>query len=176
MAGPQLRSWHSSQPHLGRYVVTAAYDGVATVWCVAWRSEKAFNDAHEVRQKKPEAILRGREGGPILHSWHIFQSFPISGGLYTAVFSPKGQHVLTASADGFACLWRWREQQVEWLLDGHAESKWAGSYLRCASFSRDGRRLVTASADGTVRLWTLGRTASKVVLLYRSSRGTRLTW
>ena len=23
-------------PRVGRYLVTAAYDGVATVWCVAW--------------------------------------------------------------------------------------------------------------------------------------------
>eukprot|EP00913_Durusdinium_trenchii_P002700 g2498.t1 len=46
-----------------RYLVTAAYDGVATVWCV--------------RETVPLARLAGSAGG-----------------LYSAQFSPDGQHIL----------------------------------------------------------------------------------
>lgn len=64
-------------------------------------------------------------------------------------WSPDGETIATASADGTAGLWsltrRLRSKQPR--LVGH--------YSRVAhvSFSSEGKRLCTASADGTIRMW-----------------------
>eukprot|EP00435_Cladocopium_sp_Y103_P049594 s191_g15.t1 len=149
----------------GRYLVTAAYDGVATVWCMR-------------KNCSAVATLLGQEGG-----------------LYTAQFAPDGQHVLTASANGVACLWHWPTQEVRWLLNGHEESYmrcasfspdstrivttsadcsvriWQLSdksteaptlvrilhghwgWVNTAFFSLDGNLVLSAAADKTARIW-----------------------
>jgi len=66
----------------------------------------------------------------------------------TAVYSPDGRRVLTASDDGTARLWDSETgKPAGEPLIGHTDGVFS------ASFSPDGRRIVTASADSTVRLW-----------------------
>lgn len=62
-------------------------------------------------------------------------------------FSPDGQSVATASADGIARLWDTASGQVLMDFPGHE------ALIYAAGFSPDGARLVTASGDGTARLW-----------------------
>jgi WD40 repeat protein len=68
-----------------------------------------------------------------------------TGVILSAVFSPDGRRILTASADRTAKLWdsdgTWRA-----TLDGHPGT------VNSAVFSPDGRRILTASLD-TGRLW-----------------------
>jgi dipeptidyl aminopeptidase/acylaminoacyl peptidase len=67
--------------------------------------------------------------------------------LVSAVFSPDGRRVLTASSDKTAQLLKADNGKLLATFQGH--SGWVNS----AVFSPDGRRVLTASKDKTARLW-----------------------
>jgi hypothetical protein len=68
-----------------------------------------------------------------------------------AVFSPDGQHLVTASADHTARLWQLADSKwTSIVLSGHDAA------INSAAFSPDGRRLVTVSDDHNARLWDVG--------------------
>jgi len=64
----------------------------------------------------------------------------------SAIFSPDGEHILTASDDGTARLWDAIGQELA-VLEGHKDP------VKSAIFSLDGERILTTSDDGTARLW-----------------------
>jgi len=64
----------------------------------------------------------------------------------TAVFSPDGKKVATASIDGTACIWDAETGQKLHILEGHEINVYS------AVFSPDGEKIVTAG-NGTVRIW-----------------------
>ncbi|RRR66912.1 MAG: hypothetical protein EI684_19850 [Candidatus Viridilinea halotolerans] len=64
----------------------------------------------------------------------------------SAVFSPNGQRILAALADGTARLWDSNGEPVA-TLRGHTDR------VNSAVFSPDGSHILTASGDGTARLW-----------------------
>ncbi|HEU4328555.1 MAG TPA: WD40 repeat domain-containing protein, partial [Roseiflexaceae bacterium] len=66
----------------------------------------------------------------------------------SAVFSPDGASILTASADNTARLWR-LDGSLQASLQGHTDK------VTSAVFSPDGASILTASADNTARLWRL---------------------
>ncbi|HEU4833663.1 MAG TPA: hypothetical protein VFS90_04580 [Pyrinomonadaceae bacterium] len=66
-------------------------------------------------------------------------------------FSPNGNLIVTASADGTARIWDARTGATVGYLRDHTKS------VNTASFSPDGNFIVTASDDATVRLWDVGR-------------------
>lgn len=77
----------------------------------------------------------------------------------SAVFSPDGQQVLTASVDGLARVWQVVSKQLQAILRGHKDWVWS------AIFSPpDGQLVVTASADETTWLWNLSDGQPKRVL------------
>ena len=65
----------------------------------------------------------------------------------SAVFSPDGRRILTASDDQTARIWDAASGEQLTVLSGHDEG------VLGAAFSPDGRRIVTASQDGTARTW-----------------------
>jgi hypothetical protein len=65
----------------------------------------------------------------------------------SAVFSPDGERVLTASNDNTARLWEADSGKLLATFQSHA------GRVNSAVFSPDGRRVLTASEDKTARLW-----------------------
>jgi hypothetical protein len=65
-------------------------------------------------------------------------------------FSRDGRHVVTASDDGTARVWRADGSKTLAVLKGHTKP------LESAEFSPDGQCVVTASDDGTARVWHAG--------------------
>ena len=64
----------------------------------------------------------------------------------TAIFSPDGQMIATASVDGTARLWQLDGTLITTLSDHTAA-------VSVIAFSPDGQTLATASEDGTAKLW-----------------------
>ena len=70
-----------------------------------------------------------------------------TGEVETAVFSPDGRRILTASSDRTARIWDAQTGAVLTQMRGHKAP------VLSAVFSPDGRRVLTASEDATARLW-----------------------
>jgi WD40 repeat protein len=82
-----------------------------------------------------DAETGSRLGQPLRHQ----------GQVNSAVFSPDGRRVVTASSDNTARVWEGDRPVGEPMRhQGPVNS---------AAFSRDGRRVVTASDDNTARVW-----------------------
>lgn len=81
-----------------------------------------------------------------------YQPLPVLQGhkeeVWIAEFSPDGQTIVTASADGTARVWNLQSDELA-TLRGHEFLVWT------AKFSPDGQAIVTASLDGTARVWNL---------------------
>ena len=68
----------------------------------------------------------------------------------SAVFSPDGEWVVTASLDETARVWRADGTGEPVVLRGHGGVVWS------VAFSRDGQKVVTGSGDHTARVWRVG--------------------
>jgi len=73
--------------------------------------------------------------------------FCIGTSVNSAVFSPDGERVLTASQDGTARVWDATSGKPLGEPMEHGEN------VLTAVFSADGQRVFTASQDGTARVW-----------------------
>jgi WD40 repeat protein len=73
------------------------------------------------------------------------------GAVYKAVFSPDGQHVLTADEKG-ARLWEVESGMQDGKLMSHDATN---SAVITAAFAPDGLSLATAGIEGTVRIWSV---------------------
>ncbi len=76
------------------------------------------------------AILRG-------HNGHVL----------SAVFSPNGRYIVSASTDFTIRIWDVENGAEIKVLRGHTD------YVQWAEYSPDGQRIVSASNDGTVKIW-----------------------
>ncbi len=122
-----------------------------------------------------EALIGAMQAGCALHKWvqdgRPVQNYPATspllalqqildqiqecnqlsghqGELWSVSFSPKGDRIVTASADCTARLW---DLSGNLLVEfkGHRDEVWS------VNFSPNGKYLATTSKDGTVRLWNL---------------------
>jgi WD40 repeat protein len=98
-------------------------------------------------------------------------------GLDSAEFSPNGTRVVTADADGTACIWNAKtDTPVRKLSEpigasgGVSGTPPVGStVLNWAVFSPDSSEVLTASADGTARIWDASDGELRRVLLEPSA-------
>jgi WD40 repeat protein len=70
-----------------------------------------------------------------------------TGAVNYAEWSPEGNYIVSASSDGTARVWNWRNGTTLSVLRGQAGA------LEDASFSPNGRLIVTVSTAGTTRIW-----------------------
>ena len=71
--------------------------------------------------------------------------------LTTAVWSPDGAWVITASTDGTARVWAAEHGKLVLAPLRHE----SGTAIRAVALSRDGQRVVTTGDDGLARIWEL---------------------
>jgi len=71
-----------------------------------------------------------------------------TGSVWSAVFSPDGRRIVSASADATICIWNSETgEMMLGPLKGHTNTVFS------AVFSPDGRLIVSASFDKTIRIW-----------------------
>jgi eukaryotic-like serine/threonine-protein kinase len=66
---------------------------------------------------------------------------------YTALFSPNGEHLLTACRDHMARLWDWRTGRLVCPPFEHEHE------VHAVAFTPDGGHVLSASDDGALKIW-----------------------
>lgn len=66
---------------------------------------------------------------------------------FTAAYSPKGDHIVTALGATLACVWDVAKGAVALTLKGHTD------FISSVAYSPDGKHLVTASWDCSAKIW-----------------------
>lgn len=162
----------------GKYIATAADDGA---WLWDWRAGQSTGDTRQLPQAGLAYALDFDPGGahlavatkfekalilgiPELTDHHV-NIYEVKKGesvvrlqghesfIWDVSFSPNGRYVLTASNDGTARVFNWKNPErrpYPVILRGHDGSVWS------AAFSPDSEYVVTAGADRTARLWKPG--------------------
>jgi WD40 repeat protein len=137
----------------GQRLVTSSDDGTAIVWNV--ESGSPVGPALEVRKYIEESVY---SAGPERVESNV--------GVPGVAFSPDGNRVATASADGTAIVWDIARGKPERVFQGHNDAVWK------VAFSPDGTHLATASHDGTAKVWNLRTGAAEVTF----RRHTGVLW
>ena len=65
----------------------------------------------------------------------------------SAVYSPDGSEIVSASSDNTVRIWDSRTGECKHILSGHT------SRVKSANYSPDGSEIVSASWDNTIRIW-----------------------
>ncbi|HKD15094.1 MAG TPA: WD40 repeat domain-containing protein, partial [Candidatus Angelobacter sp.] len=156
----------------GKWLASASEDHTVRIWNMSARraaplSLTGYAKAVTAVAFSPDSktLATGSNDGTVklwdVGSWHEIASSPAFAALpstddvtqqplVTAMsFSPNGELLAAASADGTAILWRVTSRTLQKIgpLAGHT----AG--INGLAFSPDGRTIATASSDTTVKLW-----------------------
>ncbi|WP_437798870.1 nSTAND1 domain-containing NTPase [Sorangium sp. So ce693] len=127
------------------------------------------------------AILREVEPPNVPRGWSVLAHWALHSGIARAVlshpdwvmharYSPGGERIVTACADGAARVWNADGTGEPIVLRGH------GDRVASATFSPDGKRVVTASHDRTARVWNADGTGEPIVLRGHGDRVASATF
>lgn len=155
----------------GQQIVTASWDGTARVWnastgkeLVALRGNVGFVESAQFSPDGQQIVMTDCEltdtrvvpaacVAGTARVWDAVTGQELvvlrghKGEVWSALFSPDGQQIVTASPDGTARVWDVATGKELITLRGHKQG------VMSAQFSPDGQQIVTASPDGTARVW-----------------------
>lgn len=86
------------------------------------------------------------------------------GDIYDATFSPNGQWVATANADGIPRVWQVEDGKLLFAYQAHLQTVWT------VAFSPDGQTLASGSFDQTILLWDLEQGKGQHILAGHQDR------
>jgi hypothetical protein len=110
---------------------------------LAWRGAPDYPPDLPTQKIIVEAFYQ-----PYIKGQRFFKpSLGHSGVVMSAVFSPDGKKIVTASWDSTAKIWDAQTGKMIADLTGHQDR------VNIAIFSPDGQKIVTASEDGTAKIW-----------------------
>jgi WD40 repeat protein/tetratricopeptide (TPR) repeat protein len=156
----------------GRQALLGSSDGIVRVWDVeAWKEIRRFDHQKGLwsvdwsRDGRYALSAGGYEGKGTVRLWDVekgkeLRRFEGHGdGVWRAIFSPDGRHVLSASIDETARLWEVESGKELRRLTGHK------GHVGALAFSADSRRALTSGDDGILRLWDVktGKELKRVV-------------
>ncbi|MFM6151943.1 MAG: WD40 repeat domain-containing protein, partial [Sphaerospermopsis kisseleviana] len=141
----------------GRHILTTSIDRIPRLWDTKGNLLTQLQIPKE-QLNKPEISPDGRHilaiGGQSVYlldiKGNLIQKFVGDNNysIISAVFSPDGSKVLTASTDDTARLWDIKGNLLR-VFSGHQK------FLRSAVFSPNGNQILTTSFDKTIRLWDI---------------------
>lgn len=117
-----------------------------------WRADLAAEGVRALAISPAGVVAAGlAEGG--VRVWEAGRERLITGpptGVTTITFSPAGDYLAAAGADGPVLVWEMATGRQPHTLAGHARP------VTALAFSADGRWLATAGLDGATRVWAIG--------------------
>ncbi|GAA3148516.1 hypothetical protein GCM10010449_79040 [Streptomyces rectiviolaceus] len=152
----------------GRTLASAGHDGVALLWDVPSRRQRAALTGHTGSLR---ALAFSPDGHTVVTAgldhkvllWDVARgtrqaALPGEHSALAAVFSPDGRTLATADADTAVTLWDTATRRQHAVLTAHSRQ------VRSLAFSPDGRTLASAGVDGTTVRWSTGaeRTARQL--------------
>lgn len=176
----------------GKLVLTGSIDGTAKLWRLNGREKQIFvsdkdrGDSNFILStglSSDEGSVLACDVSGGIHIWNVkrgdervFVRLP-TGIVTSAVFSPKGQSVLTYEYDGEIKLWS-VDGQLQQVFTKHAHR------IDAVAYAPDGQSVFIAQADGTASLWDLkgggrlpffGHTASVTAVAFSPDSQSVLT-
>ena len=85
-----------------------------------------------------------------IESWSMCSLFKLTGhssSVYSVVFSPNGEYLVSGSWDKTIGVWRVSSGELIKTLNGHS------NHVRSVVFSPNGEYLASGSFDGTIGVW-----------------------
>ncbi len=155
----------------GEKVVTASYLGTARIWDAETGKELVDLNRHNPRIDEINAVRFSTDGSKVVTAssgaariWDAATGKELavlkghSSFVVSAIFSPDGRRLVTASWDKTAIVWDVATGRELISLKGHSDK------VNYAEFNPDSSKIVTASADKTAIVWEVatGREIAKL--------------
>ena len=165
--GTLIKQWKASDANAemifspdGQTIVSSSTDGLIQFWNLNGNLLKSLqvDDSLMSFQLSPDGqAFASVHGGDVVGIPGEIKLWNQDGTLLTTIkghndlvlgisFSPDGNTIASASADGTIKLWNLDGIKLE-TFEGHND------WVRSVNFSRDGKTIISASEDSTVRFW-----------------------
>lgn len=144
----------------GQRIYTAGEDGLITTWDVGLVRMNSQTGGHSgaikamaINREGTRLVTGGEDG--VLRAWKLEGGepellFELKGHrktIYTADFSPDGNHAVSGGADRNLILWDMNQGRMVHEKKAHQ------GYVRCARFSPGGGQLASGGDDKVIRIW-----------------------
>ncbi|MEM7084899.1 MAG: WD40 repeat domain-containing protein [Bacteroidota bacterium] len=157
----------------GKTILSGSRDGTVRTWFrngikkVEIEQDKAIRSIRYAPNN--ETFLTGTQGKAQLWDREgvLLREYPgdKTKMVFSAVYSPDGQHIVTSSLDGIVRFWEFGGKQVwekDYVLNrDRAAINQGKAAVRAIAFAPDGQSFVTGSWDFMIRIWNLDGSIQK---------------